>query len=287
MLASRRMLMRAPARSGGSIGSAAPCQPRRCWSTGASTSWTKRGERRSSRQDQRISRSRSTRLTDPRSRQWPWRHSRSSFGRRRTCIEFHRRLQITEPPIPSRRLDAGEPGAQRIEQNRAENPQRVNHWQAESNARRGRSSETEVAEEVRDWLAGHQRCDDGEDVRRDPLQKVEEQRYSAERDEHARKSGRRVTLGKCEKENARADRHHQIEQRRRVFRHGKKRQDSFGAAESHRPRRRIAVYVYQPDDDKPEHDRAAEHKQRTPPVVRSLPVERAERITGQHNRRPR
>src|SRR6266516_4599314 len=80
------------------------------------------------------------------------------------------RLDVAEPPVVATCFHAGEPAAERIEQQNAEDPEEVYDEKSKTGAGRWRRGQWPRAEEIVRRLAGNHTRDESQSVRRYPLQ---------------------------------------------------------------------------------------------------------------------
>src|SRR5438045_3600117 len=95
-----------------------------------------------------------------------------------TALSFT--LQIREPPIAPPLLHSSEPFAQWIEQQHTRQPTCIDDGQIETYAR-GRCGPQVLVKHPADRFAGDQVYEDGEEMRRGPLQQIKKQWNAAKR----------------------------------------------------------------------------------------------------------
>ena len=127
---------------------------------------------------------------------------------------------------------------------------------------------------------------DGERVDQIDVHDIEEERHLPEHREHTREPASRMLEG-GEQHQGRAERHHQIEQRRRIFLAIEEGQHGRQPSRLHGPRRGIAIEIAGAEQDETERDRRAQPEQQALPRFRLKLHHRAERIARGHHPDPR
>src|SRR5262245_18915804 len=187
------------------------------------------------------------------------------------------RLTLTDSSTPSRaaRLQPREPAADWIEQSEHREPDEIDLRQAEAEPRRER-------EDAGQGKTGY----DGERMNEIDVHHIEEEGHLAEHCEHLREAPARL-LERPEQYQSGAKRHHQKEQRRRVFLAIDEREQCGEPILLNRPRRRVAIKIARAEQDKAERYGRSHDVEEALPCLRLALHHRTERVACRHHPDPR
>src|SRR5262245_17569909 len=187
------------------------------------------------------------------------------------------RLTLTDSSTPSRaaRLQPREPAADWIEQSEHREPDEIDLRQGEAEPRRER-------EDAGQGKTGY----DGERMNEIDVHHIEEEGHLAEHCEHLREAAARL-IERPEQHQSGAKRHHQKEQRRRVFLAIDEREQCGEPILLNRPQRRVAIKIARAEQDKAERDSRTHAVEEALPRFRIALHHGAEGVARRHHPDPR